>query len=144
MPRKKASARASSRNIQIINQRRIERDRDDIKSESVQYHDPQKSQWSQFKQFCLTLETRQTPLLLPTQNLFWTLSWQTSAHIFTSHLMSGSSMIVRMTVMILICYTPHVILVPCVYLCLPLPRSYLICMTGPLIAVYWTHFGLSR
>ena len=38
---------------------------------------------------------------------------------------------------------PRVILVPCVHLCLPLLRSYLICMTGLLIAVYWTHFGLS-
>ena len=42
------------------------------------------------------------------------------------------------------CYASHVILVPCVHLCLPLLCSYLICTTGLLIAVYRTHFGLSR
>ena len=42
------------------------------------------------------------------------------------------------------CYAPRAILVPCVHLCLPLLRSCLICTTGPLIAVYRTHFGLSR
>ena len=42
------------------------------------------------------------------------------------------------------CYAPRVILVPCVHLCLPLLHSYLICTTGLLVAVYRTHFGLSR
>ena len=102
MPLRKHAARANAQNIQIANQRHVKRNQNDIKSESIQHYQKERLNGLQPKQFHLARKTPQ-PLSLPThqQNLFWTLSCKTSVHIFTSHPISGNSMKMRITVILI-------------------------------------------